>query len=57
MLKSVRHEDAHVYHLPGRDWLLCVGPENTDVKGLTLGVASSPRALRRPGTCTKRPRT
>lgn len=42
MLKAVRRDDAAVYHLPGRDWLLCVGPENTDAKGLTLGVAVFP---------------
>ena len=27
MLKGVRREDAAVYRLPGRDWLLCVGPD------------------------------
>ena len=42
MLKAVRRDDAKVYPLPGRDWLLCVGPENTDSKALTLGVAVFP---------------
>jgi mannose-6-phosphate isomerase-like protein (cupin superfamily) len=42
MLKAVRRDDAEVFHLPGRDWLLCIGPENTDAKGLTLGVAVFP---------------
>lgn len=42
MLKAVKREDADVYPLPGRDWLLSVGPENTDAKGLTVGVAIFP---------------
>ena len=49
MLKGVRREDAAVYHLPGRDWLLCVGPENTDAEGLTLGVAVFPEGSAPPG--------
>jgi len=42
MLKGVRRQDAAVYHLPGRDWQLCIGPENSDAKRLTLGVAVFP---------------
>jgi mannose-6-phosphate isomerase-like protein (cupin superfamily) len=42
MLKSVNRENAQVYHLPGRDWLLCVGPQNTASKNLTLGIAVFP---------------
>ncbi len=42
MLKAVRREEAPVYHLPGRDWFLCIGPENTDAKNATLGVAVFP---------------
>ena len=42
MLKAVRREDAAVYHLPGREWILLVGPENTDAVGLTLSVAVFP---------------
>ncbi|MGA2528422.1 MAG: cupin domain-containing protein [Acidimicrobiales bacterium] len=49
MLKGVRREEAAVYHLPGRDWLLCVGPENTDARGLTLGVAVFPEGSSPPG--------
>jgi mannose-6-phosphate isomerase-like protein (cupin superfamily) len=42
MLESVNREDAPVFHLPGRDWFLCVGPQNTAAKNLTLGVAVFP---------------
>ena len=42
MLKAVHRNDAAIYHLPGRDWLLCVGPENTAARNLTLGVAVFP---------------
>jgi mannose-6-phosphate isomerase-like protein (cupin superfamily) len=49
MLKGVRREDSEVYHLPGRDWQLCIGPENTDTKRLTLGVAVFPEGSAPPG--------
>jgi len=49
MLKAVRRDEAEVYHLPGRDWLLCVGPQNTDARGLTLGVAVFPEGSAPPG--------
>jgi len=42
MLKSVRREEAAVYDLPGRDWLLCIGPQNSDSRNLTVGVAVFP---------------
>ena len=42
MLKALKREEAPVYHLPGRDWFLCIGPENTDAKNATLGVAVFP---------------
>lgn len=42
MLKAVRREEAPVHHLPGRDWFLCIGPENTAAKNATLGVAVFP---------------
>jgi mannose-6-phosphate isomerase-like protein (cupin superfamily) len=35
--------------LPGRDWFLCIGPENTDSKNLTLGVAEFPAGSNPPG--------
>jgi len=49
MLKSVRREDAEVYDLPGRDFLLLVGPENTGAEGLTLGLAVFPEGSAPPG--------
>jgi quercetin dioxygenase-like cupin family protein len=42
VLKSVNREDAQVHHLPGRDWFLCVGPQNSAAKNLTVGVAIFP---------------
>ncbi len=49
MLKGVPREDAVVHHLPGRDWHLCIGPENSNAKGLTLGVAVFPEGSAPPG--------
>lgn len=49
MLKSVRRQEAAVYDLPGRDWLLCIGPENSDVRNLTVGVADFPEGSAPPG--------
>jgi len=42
MLKVVARADATVYNLPGRDWLLYIGPETSDARNLTLGVARFP---------------
>jgi quercetin dioxygenase-like cupin family protein len=42
MLKGVRREEAGRYGLPGRDWYLCVGPQNSDAKNLTVGLAVFP---------------
>lgn len=42
MLKAVDLKDAQVYHLPGRDWSLLVGPQNVTAKNLTLGLAHFP---------------
>jgi mannose-6-phosphate isomerase-like protein (cupin superfamily) len=41
-LQRVHRDDARVYPLPGRDWRLCVGPENTAARNLTVGVATFP---------------
>ena len=49
MLQGIAREDAAVYHLPGRDWLLCVGPENTASRNLTVGVAVFPEGSAPPG--------
>ena len=42
MLKGVAWEEAVRYDLPGRDWYLCVGPQNTQAGNLTVGVAEFP---------------
>ena len=42
MLKAVRREEARVHHLPGRDWYLCIGPENSEARNATLGLAVFP---------------
>ena len=42
MLTVVRREQAEVYPLPGRDWLLYVGPQNSAARNLTVGVAIFP---------------
>jgi len=42
MLKIVRREEAEVYPLPGRDWLLYIGPQNSAARNLTVGVAIFP---------------
>src|SRR3990172_5647016 len=49
MVKAVRREDAQVFPLPGRDWLLYVGPESTDARNLTLGWATFPPGSAPPG--------
>lgn len=49
MLKAVKREEAPVYHLPGRDWFLCIGPENTGARNATLGVAVFPVGSAPPG--------
>ena len=45
MLKRVPRQEAEVYHLPGRDFLLCIGPKNIDAKNLALGLAVFPGRL------------
>ncbi len=42
VLQRVHRVDAPLYPLPGRDWRLCVGPENTGAQHLTVGVATFP---------------
>lgn len=41
-LKGVRKEDAHVYHLPGRDWLYFLGPDVCGAKNITMGFSVFP---------------
>jgi mannose-6-phosphate isomerase-like protein (cupin superfamily) len=49
VLKGVRRQQAAVYELPGRDWLLCIGPQNSDVRNLTVGLAEFPEGSAPPG--------
>jgi mannose-6-phosphate isomerase-like protein (cupin superfamily) len=49
MLKAVRRDEAKVYHLLGRDWFYCIGPENTDARNVALGVAVFPAGSTPPG--------
>lgn len=49
MLKVTRREEAMVYHLTGRDWLLYIGPENSPSRNLTVGVATFPPGSTPPG--------
>jgi quercetin dioxygenase-like cupin family protein len=42
MLKRVDRRDAERFELPGRDWFLCIGPENSDARNLTVGIAVFP---------------
>lgn len=41
-LKATSEQDFGLYQLPGRDWLLCIGPENSDAKNLTVGMSIFP---------------
>ena len=42
MLKRVRRDEAVRYELPGRDWYLCVGPQNSAARNVTVGLAVFP---------------
>ena len=42
MLKVVRREEAKVFPLPGRDWFLYIGPENSPARHLTVSVSVFP---------------
>ena len=48
-LQRVYRDEAAVYPLPGRDWRLCIGPENTAAQNLTVGVATFPEGSAPPG--------
>jgi mannose-6-phosphate isomerase-like protein (cupin superfamily) len=49
VLKRVSKDSAEVFRLPGRDWRLCIGPENSAAKNLTIGVAVFPEGSAPPG--------
>jgi quercetin dioxygenase-like cupin family protein len=42
MIKRVTRDEAVVYPLPGRDWLLYVGPQNSPAQHLTVSVTIFP---------------
>jgi mannose-6-phosphate isomerase-like protein (cupin superfamily) len=49
MLKGVGPQETTRYELPGRDWYLCIGPQNSGVQNLTVGVAVFPEGSAPPG--------
>jgi quercetin dioxygenase-like cupin family protein len=49
MLKRVPRQEARVFHLPGRDFFLYLGPDNGDAKNLTFGVVTFPAGSAPPG--------
>lgn len=42
MLQGVARGEAIPYQLPGRDWYLCIGPQNSAARNLTVGLAVFP---------------
>lgn len=42
MLKRVARDEAERHDLPGREWFLCIGPQNSPATNLTVGVAVFP---------------
>ena len=49
MLKPVQRDEVQVVHLPGRDWLLYIGPESVGSKNLTVGYSVFPPGSAPPG--------
>jgi quercetin dioxygenase-like cupin family protein len=49
MIKRVTRAEAAVYPLPGRDWFLYIGPQNSPTHNLTVGVAVFPEGSRPTG--------
>lgn len=49
MIKRVARDEAEVFPLPGRDWLLYLGPQNSPARNLTVGVAIFPPGSRPAG--------
>jgi len=49
MLSWTTRESAEVLQLPGRDWLLCMGPGIGDVQNLTVGLSIFPPGSAPPG--------
>ena len=42
MIKRVARDEAEVYRLPGRDWRLYIGPQNSPARNVTVGVSVFP---------------
>lgn len=49
MITRVSRSEATVYPLPGRDWLLYIGPQNSAARNVTVGVAIFPEGSRPTG--------
>jgi quercetin dioxygenase-like cupin family protein len=49
MLKRVTRQEAEIYHLPGRDFFLYIGPANSGARNVALGVAVFPPGSAPPG--------
>ena len=49
MIKRVSRDEAAVYPLPGRDYHLYIGPENTATERVSLGVSVFPAGSRPDG--------
>ncbi len=49
MIRRVTRGEAEVFPLPGRDWFLYLGPQNSDARNLTVGVAVFPPGSRPAG--------
>ncbi len=42
MIKRVARDEAEIYPLPGRDWFLYIGPQNSPARHLTVSVSIFP---------------
>lgn len=42
MIKRVDRSEAQVFPLPGRDWLLYIGPQNSPARNVSVGVSLFP---------------
>jgi quercetin dioxygenase-like cupin family protein len=42
MIKRVARADAEVFPLPGRNWYLYIGPQNSPARNVTVGVSVFP---------------
>jgi quercetin dioxygenase-like cupin family protein len=49
MIKRVGREEAEIFPLPGRDWFLYIGPENSPARHLTVSVSVFPPGSRPAG--------